>query len=152
MVAAAIAYLRTPDSTWWPAPGRLLALTPGRAAEEIDDAPEAWAFVMKVISERGRDRPPPKDWAPFQDSARDEALRSALKTVGSWYDLCSLEISVLETSIRASFRDAYRAARQRQRLARQDDDTQRLLETLRERRLPPLLCGDLFESRPGGGA
>jgi hypothetical protein len=152
VVAAAIGYLREPDSSWWPTPGRILTLAPGRAAAEIDDAPEAWALVMKEIRERGRERPPPKDWAPFNDPDRDEALRWALKTAGCWYDLCLQEIGVLETSIRASFRDAYRSARQRQRIARQEAEGRRLMDTLRHRSLPPLLCGALIEVKPGGGA
>ena len=152
MVAAAMAFLRGPDSSWWPTPGRILTLVPGRAADEIDDAPEAWAFVMKALQDRGRDRPPPDDWSPFKNGDRDEALRWALKAIGSWRDLCVQETSVLETSTRASFRDAYRAARQRKRLARQETDAQRLLETLRDRGLPPLLRGELVDSPPRGGA
>ncbi|MFH1464719.1 MAG: hypothetical protein ABIO70_10065 [Pseudomonadota bacterium] len=150
LMAAAVAFLRTPDSNWWPTPGRLLSLTPGRAADEIDDAPEAWALVMRALHDQGRDRPPPKDWAPFGNPARDEALRWALKSIGYWRDLCLQDIGVLETSIRAAFRDAYRAARQRQRLARQETGTQRLIENLLEHGLPSLLCGGTIDKLPGG--
>lgn len=151
LFAAAVSFLRCEESSWWPTPGKFLSLVPGRQMDAIDDTAEAWAHVMKAIASRGRDRPPPKDWAPFSDPPKDEATRAALTVCGSWWTLCTLESSVLETSIRQSFRESYRGARQRQHLAQLDREARLLLQAAGERQVPLMLMeADQPEIRSNG--
>lgn len=58
LTALTVAWLRSPESRFrlWPTPGGLLAALPG--PDSIDDADEAWADVLSLLSWRGRDRCP----------------------------------------------------------------------------------------------
>lgn len=56
LLTAAAAFLRTPDARFWPTPGQLLELVPGR--KQFDDADGTWGEVLEAIRRRGRDWPP----------------------------------------------------------------------------------------------
>jgi len=101
-----IAYLRSPESTWWPAPGALLAHVPGQALAAIDDADEVWGRVREA-SGRGAEAAASLPWSP--------ATLAAVRAVGGW-DRIGYTPYDQHVALRAAFRNAYRSARGRERL------------------------------------
>jgi hypothetical protein len=116
---AAVAYLRTP-SPFWPTPGQLLALIPGRPEANLDDSDEAWGIVMEGISKHGWSSPPTPmgnpigdgKWRYCEEEARCKAIEAGVQAAGGWRALCLGQEDQMAPA-RASFRAAYRTVMQR---------------------------------------
>ena len=141
LLAAAATYLRTDQAQWFPVPGTLLALIPGRRL--FDDADEVWGLVLASASTHGRRNPPkradvlsvmsplelgihtPLVWAlDPEDLERDAAIHAGIRAVGGWRVVCGQ----VDNAIRAAFRNAYRGARERKQFDRDTKTARRLLE------------------------
>ena len=112
--AALLVYLRTPDGRFWPTPGALLALVPGRQSEATvqDEGVDAWAQLLRSIRRWGQMRPPGTEWALDEDPDRADAIAAGLDGIGGWSAACALPVN--DAPARRAFIDGYLARRQRQ--------------------------------------
>jgi hypothetical protein len=109
LFAATIAYCRSPDSAFWPTPGKLLALRPGAARRlTAEDADAEWGYLLGLVGRYGWPNPPGEKWQLSTDPARNAALQAGVQALGGWRSLCALEQDGIAAA-RASFRAAYRA-------------------------------------------
>jgi hypothetical protein len=102
---------------WWPQPGILIQHLPGFAAEDVDDADEAWGELMREFCNRSRHNAQ-WDWkgTPSQVAAKQAAL-DAIGGINRLFDPYAWENGG-EGQLRASFRNAYRSFRKRQQIDR----------------------------------
>lgn len=121
MVTLVTTWLRSSGSQYarWPTPGALLEAA--RQAEP-DDAEEAWGLVLDLIRRIGIGVQPqwegiPKILAKIEQTHDADTIKACVKAVGGWKTIAHCPDSLLGTH-RASFRSAYRAIRERQRLER----------------------------------
>jgi hypothetical protein len=120
MIAAAGVYLRRADSTWWPTPGALIALIPGRAP--IDDADEAYG-ALNALAKNATGHMPPEVLS--EDPRRAAGLAAALAALGGWTDF--RRSTEPEQTQRAAFRAAYRSAIAKLGTAQEWEDSAKLL-------------------------
>lgn len=111
---AIVSYLRSPDCRFWPMPGQLLAQV---RPTDADDADSAWGDLCAGHRRWGFYRPPALaesagEWALDPDDARAAAMACGLAALGGWTQF-ALRSDDDNTAMRASFRAAYRAHRQR---------------------------------------
>lgn len=101
--AAVRAVALDPANTWPPSLGQL------RAAAEPPprDWEDALGQLPRLMARRGAHDPRPPD-----DEIADPALSAVIDAYG-WQAVCALEVA--NPTVRAQFRDAYRAAQARQR-------------------------------------
>jgi len=112
LTQAVISYMRSPDAKWWPTAGALLALTPEKQLEQIDDSDEAWAETISLIRRRGRGRRPTRY---HDDDSKHVRIKAGIGACGGWVALCNAQESTL-TAHRASFRAAYRSCKGRTKI------------------------------------
>ena len=139
--ASCVVYLRSREP-WWPTPGVLMALRPGRD-QGIDDADCAWGELQALVRKHGSYRPPwtsegpapsPEHWVLHRDPRRRVAMEEGLRALGGWSKHCASLIDQ-EPACRASFRAAYRSAWQRGRSATEWQSVGQLLDMNTRRRL-----------------
>jgi len=124
LLAAVVRYLRGPDCRWFPPPGVLLDLVPGRRL--LDDSDASFGEVLELVRRYGRGNPPTpatrleakrehqrEAWAlDAEDLDRDQALHDGIGSCGGWRGLCDMTQAQLGAN-RAAFRSAYRGTRER---------------------------------------
>jgi len=163
--AAAAGYLRDPKvCQWYPQPGQILSRVPGARADQVDDADVAWGEclawcrqnAMQLLYGSAGREPVAAPWD--EDAPRARALSRAMDAIGGPKALLNLGDRQLSTdteaALRASFRNAYRAMRQQQIAAREDDSVRRLTGGAGRRALPTVegLVAGLEQRMTGGGA
>lgn len=109
LTQAVISYMRSPEAKWWPTAGALLALTPKKQLEQLDDSDEAWAATIRMIRRYGRARKPE---AFHDDESKHARIKAGVGACGGWVALCNAQESTL-TAHRAAFRSAYRSCKGR---------------------------------------
>mgnify|MGYP003628197062 CR=1 FL=1 len=122
LTQAVIGYMRSPDAKWWPTAGALLALTPEKQLEQIDDSDEAWSATIGMIRRYGRGRRPPKY---HNDGSKHARIKAGIGACGGWVALCNAQESTI-IAHRASFRAAYRSCKVRAVINKE----QRAIETV----------------------
>ena len=100
--AAVVTFMREAQARWWPTPGQLLQLVPGRRLAAIDDADDAWGQVCRLARVHGSYVPPELTMA--------QAV--GVNAIGGWRAFCVLD-EADDAAARAAFRNAYRGAKQR---------------------------------------
>lgn len=114
---AAVQYMLTEKSHYWPSTGELYALLP--TAPEAIDADGRWGEVMQMVQRYGSYSPPrspgsvtsphdPEDWTV------DEPTWRGISACGGWRTLCSTPHNSMAPQ-RAAFRSAYSSALGRER-------------------------------------
>lgn len=115
--AAGRAYRRSTAEAdrWFPTPGRLLAFTPERRVERIDDADEAWGKVIGIAQSKGRAAGLAENRHRWDSAGEDygAALWAGIEACGGWIAICD-STQAEHGTMRAAFRGAYRSHRERQ--------------------------------------
>jgi hypothetical protein len=117
LAEAAVQYMLTGKSHFWPSTGELYALLP--TAPEAIDADGRWGEVMELVSRYGHYTPPkspgattdpdnPDDWTV------DEPTWRGISACGGWRTLCATPRDSMAPQ-RAAFRSAYSSALGRER-------------------------------------
>lgn len=133
---AVFAYLRG-GSAFWPTPGQLLQVAPGRRVKTISDAGEAWGELLRMASDHGRQDPPGERWSLSDDPDRNRRLASGLQAVGGWQALCNSHTRD-HTAHRAAFRGAY-------------ENQGQWMEAVREERVIEAAAGQVLKLEDKGG-
>ena len=129
---AAVAYMRDGDvCQWWPQPGKLLERVPGAAVAKLDMGDHAWAVFLQMARDHGNYRPPhvPDTYGRvwhWPDDVDGEAMDAAITALGGWVDACVHGDNI--PASRKSFRDAYRTAVARKRIATEEGSVLQLLQ------------------------
>ena len=110
LMRAAIYYLRLPPSEskgFWPTPGKLLVLVPGR---EIDnDGDGAWGDLLYLVRKHGHYDGPRRPGGDGDGWTVDEQTWRGIQACGGWRELCMTTSSTMAAQ-RAAFRTAYISA------------------------------------------
>lgn len=128
---AIVAYLRSDKAAFWPMPGQLLHLA---KPAEIDDGDLAWGKLGCLIRRFGSYSPPATSntegtWVLDDDPQRRAAMEAGLEALGGWRQACgSMRENEDNAPMRASFRAAYRAHRQRAMQTRESETVRAILE------------------------
>jgi hypothetical protein len=133
---AIFAYLRG-TTPFWPLPGQLLQVAPGRKVKAISDAGEAWGELLRMASDHGRQEPPGERWQLSDDPDRNRRLSSGLQAVGGWRALCD-STARDHTAHRAAFRTAY-------------ENQGQWMEAVREERVIEAAAGQVLKLEDKGG-
>jgi len=108
-------YLRGPDATWFPSPGGILALIPSEAMASIDTSDETWGETVENVARLGRYQKPE---VFHEDPEENYKIAAGISACGGWKALCNMEQSEVMAQ-RASFRAAYKSAKLKAKLVRQ---------------------------------
>jgi len=117
LAEAAVQYMLTEKSHFWPSTGELYALLP--TAPDAIDADGRWGEIMQKVQRYGSYSPPkrpgtalepdnPEDWTV------DEPTWRGISACGGWRTLCSTPHNSMAPQ-RAAFRSAYTSALGRER-------------------------------------
>lgn len=135
---AVLAWIRKPgrDAAFWPKPGQLLELVPGRRELEVDTADHAWGVLQQMIQLHGSYKPPNvpdpvygRTWT-WPDTVDAEAMDDALMTMGGWKAAC-LADEDQKMADRHSFRGTYRAMVRRRQIAAEEGSVLAILADAR---------------------
>lgn len=118
---AVTGYLRG-SSPFWPTAGQILAASPARRLEAVDDSDAAWGGVLRLISAEGRKVEDPEVWERVRprELHRAEAVLAGVAALGGWARI-GASMQDEHAAMRASFRAAYRATVERVKLRAETD-------------------------------
>ena len=126
-MSACHSFISSPDCRWWPPPGVLLAHAPSTQLGDIDRADEAFGECLAAVRKYGWPSPPcPVDRPLHPMPDEHERIACAIQAVGGWSFLCRSQSSDIP-SIRAAFRNAYRAQAQRKQIEQKHSNVLQLL-------------------------
>lgn len=126
-MSACHSFISSPDCRWWPPPGVLLGHAPSTQLGDIDRADEAFGEAIAAVKKHGWCAAPDPVERPLHPMPDEhERIANAIQAVGGWSFLCRSQASEIP-SIRAAFRNAYRAQAQRKQIEQKHNNVLQLL-------------------------